>query len=87
LFKGCETFVGNKATLLSGGQKRHLAIARAVIGNPPILIFDEVSCSGVKTFPFSDILIGQGSSAMTEIRTIQNERSITDYQILGNICS
>lgn len=38
---GYDTAVGEKGVGLSGGQKRLIAIARALVPNPPILIMDE----------------------------------------------
>lgn len=64
--EGYDTVVGERGYKLSGGEKQRLAIARAILKNPPILILDEAT-SALDTY--SERLIQNSLNGLMEGRT------------------
>ncbi|OQA85708.1 MAG: Toxin RTX-I translocation ATP-binding protein [Lentisphaerae bacterium ADurb.Bin242] len=65
--RGYDTLLEENASNLSGGQKQRLAIARALLTNPPILIFDEATSS---LDPESETVIRKNLKAIAQGRTV-----------------
>lgn len=62
-----ETQVGEKGVTLSGGQKQRLAIARAVAGNPPLLLLDD---------PLSAVDAGREEEILNELGKFYAGRTV-----------
>ncbi|TXD82882.1 ABC transporter ATP-binding protein [Subsaximicrobium wynnwilliamsii] len=64
--EGLETLIGERGVKLSGGQRQRLAIARAILANPKIIILDEAT-SNLDTQ--SEALIQKSLAELVKDRT------------------
>jgi ATP-binding cassette subfamily B protein len=62
-----DTQIGEKGVTLSGGQKQRLAIARALVGNPAILLFDD---------PLSAVDAGREEEILNELSKFYAGRTV-----------
>jgi len=69
---GLEDMVGKDATQLSGGQQQRAALARAIVCNPSLLLFDE---------PLSNLDLKLRERMRLELKRIQNEVGITSVYV------
>ena len=81
--EGYETVVGERGVTLSGGQKQRISIARAILKNPKILIFDD--CLSAVDTETEEKILKNLNQLMTNKTTIIVSHRISSIQDADHI--
>jgi ATP-binding cassette subfamily B protein len=74
---GLETRVGEQGYTLSGGQRQRLALARAVLGSPPVLVLDDpLSSVDVHTEAVIEKALGSVLEGVTGLLVVHRPSSL-----------
>lgn len=81
--KKFETMLGERGINLSGGQKQRVSIARAIAGEPQILIFDD--CLSAVDTETEEIILGNLKKIMVDKTTILISHRVSTVKMADKI--